>query len=451
MAEGKSGNPEMNDYVTAQLEFMETLTSLDQLLQAEAHENARKRDSERRGRLVFEALRDAAGRDVVENWENDWKGRSKAAIQSLADEAELKKELDRIESDALDKLMEMIESLGENTSSLNVAVQQSKLRPKPEELIYRAILVSAVSAFEGAMASAYRAILSAKPEEVMSGTKEFSLADLARFSSISDAFSDAVERRVDAALRGGLEDWAAVFIKFNIHFQQIATDWGATTEVFMRRNAYIHTQGKVNATYASKVASSPAKGEPLPLDEEYLREAISRIMTLGTLVMSRVQQTLQPEGSLTAVGIPYLYMDELMRLGYWQGVRDICANLKGLDVRLDLKFELRFTHWLARKKLTGVQSIRKEVESLDVTALKPQFGFKKAILLDDWDSAMTLLSEARERSESWAHGIEGSSFVEHQPDAHREITKRLDSLEGSTADLNGDRQLPPTPPSEPGS
>ncbi|MFD0208527.1 hypothetical protein ACFVH9_05155 [Streptomyces hirsutus] len=432
-----------HELVSAQFEFLETMSSLDQLLRAGSHEGALSRDVERRANIVFDALSSATSKGIVDKWKGDWLKRHSEA-HAIKDLDARKAALDAVTEKAREELKGMFEAAGDKMAGIEMALHQVNSRPHPEDLINRAILVSAVSAFEGLVAAAYRSILSAKPEEVISGTKEFSLADLLKFASIDDAFADSVERRVDSALRGSIEDWAALFSKFNVSFQHLCSDWPGTVEVFLRRNAFIHTQGKVNSLYLAKVTGSPPKGVSLALDEAYLRSAISKIMSLGMLVGSRTFLHLQPNNSLAAAGMPFLYMDELMDLGYWQCIKDVCANLKGMNPRLDLKFELRFAYWLACKKLDGLDSIKKDVESLDVSVLRSQFGFMRAVLLEDTDEAKSILTAASAHSEGWVGGLSTMPFLKHQKNVYREIFASPTSLAdavGTNKDSSGKREV----------
>ncbi|MFS8199955.1 hypothetical protein ACLVWQ_14870 [Streptomyces sp. CWNU-52B] len=420
----ESKGKEMRNVVGAQFEFMETMLSLDQMLRAGSHHGVKSHDIERRANIIFEALGRATGKEVIETWKEEWLKDADEA-RKIVDPVERKEAIEKNDLKRADDLSRLIDSIPNGgRGSLQMALHQISSRPRPEELIYRAILVTSVSAFEGLVTACYRAILESKPDGVISGNKEFSLADLVSFNSIEDAVADSIERRVDAALRGSIEDWATTFQKFDVQFQNLGLDWPNIVEVFMRRNAYIHTQGKVNSTYVSKVKGSPAKGALLMLDEAYLKEALSSVMALGMLISARTFIHLNPKHEVAAAGMSFLYINELMDLGYWRCVKEVCANLKAMNSRLDMKFDLRFSYWLACKRLSGLESIRKEVESLDVSALKTEYSFMKAVLLEDEKTAKVELEVGLARSESWVNSSEIDSFLKHQEGAQWAFAER---------------------------
>ncbi|MGV9426437.1 hypothetical protein ACWDO7_19380 [Streptomyces sp. NPDC003656] len=404
-------------FIEAQIDFCETILSLDQLLTTSRLALIESVDSVQRGKSVMDALKTRDNGEVLKTWETASDRAYKVAM-ALEDDSQREAALDEWSKERRDGLAGIIKNAVESghpiDARIDLVVRQVKARPRPIDLIRQAVLVTLISAFEGVIGKTYRAALTAKPELYMSAEKQYSLLDIVKVGALEPIIEATIEKKVDGALRGGLEDWEKLFIKLDTHFKKLCIDWGKTEEVFQRRNALIHTHGTVNATYASKVKGAQPLGTPLQIDEEYLRQAINQIAALGNLVILRSWLHLFPQQNFLATGLPYLYLDNFIERGYWSAVGKIADEMKSVKNDFDVKIRCRLYAWLARKNVHGVESIRSELEEWDTSALKSEFAFCKAILLDDLVSAGEIKEQAAARSEPWVAECSEMAVVKYR-------------------------------------
>ncbi|WSB85736.1 hypothetical protein OHA60_19225 [Streptomyces cellulosae] len=395
-------------FIDAQIEFCETILSLDQLLTTSKLPEIESADAAYRTKAVMDAIRVGGNDEAIKAWEeeNDKTYREALSLESeMAREAALVEWEDRRRTTLANIIRNAIESGHSIDSRVNLALRQVNARPKPVALIQQAILVTLVRSFESLIGKTYKITLQMKPELYLSGDREYSLAEIVKAGALESIINAAVEKKVDTALRGGLEDWEKIFLKLDVHFKKLCIDWNKTSEVFQRRNALIHTHGSVNSTYASKVKNAAPLGTPLQIDEGYLRQAIDQITAFGNLVLLRTWLHLRPQQTFMAAGAPYLYLDEFLDRGYYAAVHKMADEMKGLKNDLDFKIRLRIYGWLAKKNLLGLEAIKNEVEDWDTSALKSEFAFSKAVLLNDCKAAKDLQDAAELRGESWVSDI----------------------------------------------
>ncbi|MFJ3140100.1 hypothetical protein ACIPK5_29900 [Streptomyces sp. NPDC086843] len=395
-------------FIDAQIEFCETILSLDQLLTTSKLPAIESADATYRTKAVMDAIRVGGNDEAIKAWEEE-SGRAYREALSLesemAREAALVEWEDKRKATLVDIIKNAIESGHSIDARINLALRQVKARPRPVDLIQQAILVTLVRSFESLIGKTYKIALQLKPELYLSGDREYSLAEIVKAGALETIINAAVEKKVDTALRGGLEDWEKIFLKLDIHFKKLCIDWNKTSEVFQRRNALIHTHGSVNSTYVSKVKNAAPLGTPLQIDESYLRQAIDQITAFGNLVLLRAWLHLRPQQTFMAAGAPYLYLDDFLARGYYAAVHKMADDMKGIKNHLDFKIRLRIYGWLAKKNLLGLEAIKDEVEDWDTSALKSEFAFSKAVLLDDCKGAKDLQDAAELRGESWASDI----------------------------------------------
>ncbi|MFI5701670.1 hypothetical protein ACIA78_16695 [Streptomyces xanthochromogenes] len=401
--------------IDAQMEFHETILSLHELLGASKLSAIRSADSIHRKTFMMNALKDGVNDSAVAAWESE-RSRRYSEAMGLGDRGARDSALAKWNEEVRDGLAEIIKDAVERDAGfaegrLNLAIRQVSARPTPDGLIRNAVLLTLVSAFEGVIGKIYRVALAEKPELYLSGEREYSLAEIVRIGSLDSIVEEAIERKVDTALRGGVEDWEKVFVKIDVHFKKLCIDWERVIEIFQRRNALVHTHGEVNATYASKVKNSPGRGTPLMTNDEYLSQAISEVVALGSTVIMKSWLHIYPDHELAAAGAPYLYFDDLLERGYCGAVERVADEAKNVGNDLDMKLRIRLYMWLARRNARGVKAIRSEVEKWDTSALKSEFSFSRAILLEDLDAAEEIKRAAALRSEEWVDTIPEMAIV----------------------------------------
>jgi hypothetical protein len=98
-------------------------------------------------------------------------------------------------------------SIGEDATRIALTFVTGVLAKPKLPILLRSLIPMAVGTFEALVGQLIAAFYYARPGLLPREEKQFSLADLEQFSTIKEASIDAIQRRVDNILAGGLDDW----------------------------------------------------------------------------------------------------------------------------------------------------------------------------------------------------------------------------------------------------
>jgi hypothetical protein len=285
--------------------------------------------------------------------------------------------------------------------------------PTHAALLMRSILAMAVSAFEVLVSNIYRSHLMCNPAGAENPeTKAFSLRDLFDFESVQDAIDETIRQHADAFSRRGIRTWATWFKgrPLETDLADLAWDWPRTQELFERRNVVIHNGSRITRQYMNNVdtglVSGLTEGAPLEITPEYVDESLERLLTLGTMLAYKVRRKLF--GKENASDISQWISDEQFKLilsEQFNAVEQIskCADDSGLvDAH---RMVLRVNGWIAKMRLSGLESCRAEIRAWDTTALSPRFRAARLVLLREDAEALASLRDLVEENEFTAEQL----------------------------------------------
>lgn len=301
--------------------------------------------------------------------------------------------------EVLDRLWEAVEN-EKWGPSLFLEFMGRMYRPRRQPIFHNAILISVVAVFESHLAKLayqyYRAAPEALHKVPKEAVKEFSLRELQAMGSIEDAIEVAIEQRVTALMFGSLADWKRFFSeRMNIDLASLSSDWDAIHEVFERRHCIVHSEARASRRYIRNHPNVELK-DTLNADGDYVREAIESLELLGMLLHMAVWSkfALDDQEVIDAVESRGFSSLKEARWGFslrlyesWQTLPLSEAEQRMAKVNL----------WIARKNLNGIESIRNEVLSWDVSGSDELYEFAKLCLLEDLDGAFAALPTMVER------------------------------------------------------
>lgn len=212
--------------------------------------------------------------------------------------------------------------------------------------------------------------------------------------NIRDIKTRFIDREVDEIMRKPVSDWYKLIN--NKHSNSYAFDDSVAQEfkkAYYRRNIVVHNQGIVNETYLKNVEDKEYSiGDKLIINSEYVNDAIDNaaIVLIQTIWSARklADDTQKLSDALFEKGYDYLKSKD------WDAAMFINGLLlnDGTQNEEQLLCE-RINYWIAKKNKDGVESIKEEVESLDVSAMNRRFVVAKHALLNETDSAIRILDE----------------------------------------------------------
>ena len=158
----------------------------------------------------------------------------------------------------------------------------------------------------------------------------------------------------------------------------------------------MHNNGNVNMSYLNGVGKSHQEnlkqGTKLSVDKEYLSKAfnLTYIMIYGTIfdISSINKESFELHDSLHDYAFQHMIDKE------WEISHYIYQNImkKKTPATQTKDIEMRkINYWISLKNLYGVEKIREEVTSYDVSAMEGEFKVAKACLLDDFKEINALL------------------------------------------------------------
>lgn len=275
--------------------------------------------------------------------------------------------------------------------------------PDQATLILNSLLAQGISALEVLVSGVATRHFIAHPKALDADAKALSLSDVRDFKDADDPADLLISREVTSMIYGNLDDWAAWFKKrCNVSFQQLALDWGTLGEAFQRRHIILHNGGNVSRQYLSRVPGSDATlrvGDPLPVDEEYLRAALDQIDVFGSLLVVKAWGTWHPSERDASAGHLLQRSYDLMLRERWPAVTALTKA--GCDMRCSAKVlePIKVNGWHSRAQTDGYESIHAEVSAWDVSAAADRFRLVQFALLEQYGEAETLVIKLIKRGE----------------------------------------------------
>ncbi len=275
------------------------------------------------------------------------------------------------------------------------------MAPPRLPILLNALLPMAIGAFEvlvGRLAGVYYV---KRPGVLDASNKEFSLDDLLQFDSIEDARKDAIERRVEALLIQGLDEWSKWFSRkgLDINLSQLSVNWNETVELFQRRHIIVHNAGRVSKRYLDRLSplysssDLPALGTEPPISTNYVQAALDNVLVLGHLTCAFMERNLfgKKEGGDIGGDLHSLEY-KLMRAGKWQPAKKVCQVAQTIkEVPEATRLKSRCGEWLCDKNLSGLEAVQASITDWDTSTLGLEYKAIKSVLLDRHDDAIDLL------------------------------------------------------------
>ncbi|MCG3112786.1 MAG: hypothetical protein MCM46_13300 [Candidatus Manganitrophus sp. SB1] len=169
-----------------------------------------------------------------------------------------------------------------------------KAAPVQEELLSTSVLVSLISYLEALISNLIHAFYERFPKAMPAEDRSLSLAELREIGSVKEAEAFLVAKEVDSVLRQDLDSQFRYFTKrLKIDLTIFDDFWPIVIETDQRRNLIVHNQGIVNRVYLERVDPKlvekygAVKNERLPVEREYLSQAITTIEIVGIILLQQ--------------------------------------------------------------------------------------------------------------------------------------------------------------------
>ena len=305
------------------------------------------------------------------------------------------------EAQELEDLRNVLEESGLSTRSIfTCIVNTAKIRSQKSRsgLMLESLLLSAVAQFEVFISRMITISLRYDPSTLAASDKKYTFDEISIHDSLVSFTDAASDSYVDSLMYEGMQSW----MRFLAKATRTNTEWVSDSleEVVMRRNVHVHAGGRASVKYIAalgKKAAAVKVGDDLPVTAAYLNDALDRmaqaaiVLTQAALAAvcasARVRNgaeagpSLQPEMGLVDASF------DLLAAGRFACVAPLASQLEPYVTTAATRERLRANSLLAKKKQDGINAVRSEIESWDVSAAEDQLVLAKHCLLDEVDEA----------------------------------------------------------------
>lgn len=264
----------------------------------------------------------------------------------------------------------------------------------------QSLLITAVAQFETFVSRLIVTSLRYAPAALNGSKKELTFADVFKHESLSDFVRAEADSYVDSLMRKGMDEW----LKFIKSATRCDVDWVADelAEVVLRRNAHVHTSGRANSDYLSKLgkrAAAVSLNAELPVTKDYLLAALDdmavAVISLSQAAVTAIRATDAdlPRDDLGLVQETF----EFLVSARYRAAASVYNRVEQQIPEAGSREMIRANSYHARKMLHGIAEVRRDMEDWDVSSSSSEFVLVRLCLLGEIDQAKTLYSQLSER------------------------------------------------------
>lgn len=269
---------------------------------------------------------------------------------------------------------------------------REKLRSiRNQEMIFiRAILTNAIIIFEQFFAAQYETLVIIQPKAYFED-KKIPISEFFEYD-INQILQKTVAKEVESNMFDSLKTLDKIKEKSKINIDRFIPIRKQFEEIYYRRNAYVHSQGKANEIYLEKVDKKFIKGvkidSPLICDDCYLENVITTVYKIISSLHFELLNVLEAKQEdydyLANLGFEFLKNANYELAEYIYG---ILRREKSFEFRYKAMYEINYINAL---KLQG-KDIDELIKGFDVSIATDEFKIAKYCLLDNHKNTYDLL------------------------------------------------------------
>jgi len=266
---------------------------------------------------------------------------------------------------------------------------------KYEYILKESILSHIIVSFENYLSEIYRLLLKTTPLLYFEN-QTILLADVFG-ENFMDSISDKFESEIENKMRNSLETLTLICGKENIDINRYEKIVESFTEIYYRRNAYVHTQGRANKDYMKKVSSSFLKNisdnDFLVCDDIYIENSI---ITLCKLLFSIAYELLVKfNASVENIEvIAMIFFEKLKQKQYGLCKYAYYSLSQNRSLPFLNRTMYRMNYINAAKQLNEKELVKKELDNLDISIATDNFKIGKYCLEDNHEQVYKMLKES---------------------------------------------------------
>lgn len=275
--------------------------------------------------------------------------------------------------------------------SPNVASQKYINLRKNEHILVGSILSNIITIFETALSNIYMTLIRENPLRYLEN-QTISLA--AVFRDLDQALDDKLDLEVESKIYKSLEFLSILETKEKIKIDRYEKITPFFTEIYYRRNSYVHTEGRANKRYLENVDKKFTKNvsdcDRLICDDIYIENAILALTKILFFIIFELLTMREANADVIGLISNYFFSRlknkeyELASCGYYA-----LSQYKKLDFKDRTMYRINYIN--AEKQLGHKTIVKKELEGLDVSIATDNYKIAKECLLNNHEEVFELL------------------------------------------------------------
>lgn len=262
---------------------------------------------------------------------------------------------------------------------------------KYKKILVESVISHIIVVFENFLGNILRILIKKEPLKYLAN-QQIMISEVIQKGE--ESISEKIEQTVDSYLRCSIDQLSEIEKKEKIEidrYEKISTSF---SEVYYRRNAYIHTDGKVNKDYLNKVDNIYKKniqiGNELVCDKDYLDNSIC---LLSKIIFSIVFELLK-NTNVNAIEMSYItnyYFVRLLNEHYpiCKFVYQSLSQYKPIEFADKMNFRINYLN--ACKQLGETEFVNKKLKELDISAMEDKYKIAKYCLANETEKIYSLL------------------------------------------------------------
>jgi hypothetical protein len=265
----------------------------------------------------------------------------------------------------------------------------------------RLLTVGLVTSLEYHLTFLMKEVAKKFPREIFGKDKVVAARDIVKFNSMDDLKEFVIYDEIDKVQRESLADQIK-WITSKAGLDDITPnypDWSRLLELFERRNLFVHANGIVNEQYvkAAKKHDFPdgkslKTGDELHANPDYFTQAVHRVIHFGAMLTQIVWRRCYPEeGEYSDKSISDLGYELIARQQFELAIKmlEAAKTTRGIS---EIRNRMSVVNLANAYKLSGDEERSlKVLESMDWTAVAPEFKISIAAVRGDVDEVVTLM------------------------------------------------------------
>ncbi|MCR8656951.1 hypothetical protein [Paenibacillus endoradicis] len=277
------------------------------------------------------------------------------------------------------------------------AVEELTVSANQLPLLFESSLISLVTFFELLISSLLHEYVKKYPDSLSISKKELKYSDLVNFDSIEDAKDYLIEKELQNLMYDGLKSWIDFFKnKIKIDMSELNNKFDKINEILIRRNLFVHNGGNINSIYLSKVSEDLTKGmnkgDRIEVNLAYMLTSLNLLKLQGIILGIKVWSKRKDE-HIAIVEYLHELSYECMTEKKWDVVgvvSDFIMDFKLSEVDVLVS---QMNKWLSIKRTKGLETIKDDIEKLDLSAKEKRYRICRYALLNDHENVFKELKE----------------------------------------------------------